>query len=113
MMNNLSRAHTVEELAAVAKVSVSTLMKDFQTHMDSPPLNVLQTLRLERIHWDLSHPRPGMTVADCALRRGLCHLGRFSAAYKQKYGELPSETLRRANASPGTEGPLPEAPESR
>ncbi len=39
---------------------------------------------------------PGTTVTMVALDCGLAHLGRFSQEYSRKFGEAPSETLRRA-----------------
>jgi AraC-like DNA-binding protein len=35
------------------------------------------------------------TVTDIALRHGFSHLGRFSAEYRRRFGERPSETLSR------------------
>jgi AraC-like DNA-binding protein len=35
-------------------------------------------------------------VSAEALRWGFWHFGEFSRAYKKCFGELPSETLRRA-----------------
>jgi AraC-like DNA-binding protein len=34
-------------------------------------------------------------VSDAALDSGFVHLGRFAVAYRRRYGESPSETLRR------------------
>ncbi|MFP5477787.1 MAG: helix-turn-helix domain-containing protein, partial [Gammaproteobacteria bacterium] len=34
-------------------------------------------------------------VAGVALRWGFGHLGRFSADYRARFGEYPSETVRR------------------
>jgi AraC-like DNA-binding protein len=33
-------------------------------------------------------------VADAAYRWGFNHLGRFAAAYREKYGVSPSRTVR-------------------
>ncbi|MFP5456117.1 MAG: helix-turn-helix domain-containing protein, partial [Alphaproteobacteria bacterium] len=35
------------------------------------------------------------TVSELALEWGFTHLGRFSAEYRRRFQELPSETLRR------------------
>jgi AraC-like DNA-binding protein len=35
-------------------------------------------------------------VTAVALRWGFGHLGQFAADYRARFGELPSETLRRA-----------------
>ncbi|WP_363094775.1 helix-turn-helix domain-containing protein, partial [Pseudonocardia sp. 73-21] len=34
------------------------------------------------------------SVADIASHWGFTHLGRFAAAYRERYGCVPSETLR-------------------
>lgn len=33
------------------------------------------------------------TVAEAALDVGCTHLGRFAASYRERFGELPSQTL--------------------
>jgi AraC-like DNA-binding protein len=35
------------------------------------------------------------TVTDVAVASGFEHLGRFSVEYKKRYGESPTQTLRR------------------
>jgi AraC-like DNA-binding protein len=35
------------------------------------------------------------SVSNVAHRWGFVHLGRFSSAYRRRYGELPSQTLGR------------------
>jgi AraC-like DNA-binding protein len=37
-----------------------------------------------------------VSVAEVAARWGFSHLGRFAAAYRKRYGESPSHTLREA-----------------
>ena len=34
-------------------------------------------------------------VTTVAMRWGFGHLGQFAAAYRERYGELPSTTLQR------------------
>jgi transcriptional regulator GlxA family with amidase domain len=34
------------------------------------------------------------SIRDCGLKWGFHHMGRFSADYKQQFGESLSETLR-------------------
>jgi transcriptional regulator GlxA family with amidase domain len=40
------------------------------------------------------HPEAG-TIADVARKRGFVHLSRFVASYTEKFGEYPSDTLKR------------------
>jgi AraC-like DNA-binding protein len=40
-------------------------------------------------------PGDGTTVTEVALRFGFAHTGRFAAAYRRRYGQAPSATLRR------------------
>ncbi|WP_414688000.1 helix-turn-helix domain-containing protein [Mycobacterium sp.] len=45
---------------------------------------------------DLSNPALCTTVSDTAYRWGFAHLGRFAVAYRNKFGESPSETLHKS-----------------
>jgi transcriptional regulator GlxA family with amidase domain len=40
-------------------------------------------------------------VAEVARSVGITHLGRFSGAYREEFGELPGETLRAARQHAG------------
>ena len=50
--------------------------------------------KLERVHarLQLSSTR---SVTEVALDHGFMHLGRFSEAYRKRFGELPSQTWKR------------------
>jgi transcriptional regulator GlxA family with amidase domain len=56
----------------------------------------VRTARLERARQDLVSAPPGAQVTDIALRWGFNHVGRFSTAYRKRYGESPLQTLRAA-----------------
>ncbi|MNR39034.1 HTH-type transcriptional activator RhaS [compost metagenome] len=51
-------------------------------------------LRLQRLDAARAQLRRGdaHSIAEVALRCGFAHLGRFSAYYRERFGELPSET---------------------
>ena len=55
----------------------------------------LQNARLEKFRAQLCDPEGADSVAAMALSAGLGHLGRAAAAYRARYGETPSQTLRR------------------
>lgn len=58
---------------------------------------ILIRLRLHRVRKGLlAGTHATATVAAEALKWGFWHFGDFSRAYKDCFGELPSETLRRA-----------------
>src|SRR5699024_10810382 len=90
-----ARAWSPADLAEVAGVSVRRLQQAFREHLGATPFGYLHDVRLERIHEDLLEGR-GASVTDIALGWGVSHLGRFSAAYRAKYGQLPSHTLTRS-----------------
>ncbi len=87
---------TIHDLAKSANVTVRTLQQHFRDDLRQSPTEYLRDRRLDRIRDDLADASPtaGVTVADIAARWGVAHLGRFSAAYRRRFGELPSETLR-------------------
>lgn len=83
----------VEQLASVAGVSVRSLYAGFKEFSGVSPMQYLKGLRLERARAELLGG--SASVATVALRWGFGHLGRFSADYRERFGESPSESLRR------------------
>lgn len=92
-----SRALTVADLAVHAGVSERSLHAAFRRQLGTSPMSYLRHRRLDQAHDELLRldPTTGVTVTDVALRHGFTHTGRFAAAYRQRFGELPSTTLRR------------------
>ena len=85
----------VAELAAAAGLSGRALQRQFRTFLGKTPLEVLHDFRFENARRQLLHGAPGMKVMDVAVRCGLPHVGRFSIEYRRRYGETPSQTLKR------------------
>ena len=89
------RAFTVTDLARIANMSVRSLQEGFRRHVGSAPMTYLQSVRLDRAHESLRRADPGRaTVSAVAHRWGFAHLGRFASAYRLRFGESPSKTLR-------------------
>lgn len=88
--------HTLAELARTAGTSVRSLQAAFAEHLGMSPTGYLRRVRLARAHRDLQAAQPGdgLSVADIAYRWGFGHVPRFAAAYRERYGVLPSQTLR-------------------
>jgi AraC family ethanolamine operon transcriptional activator len=94
-------AHTgdrfyVTDLCVATGVSERTLEYAFQEVMGMSPIAYLTRLRLHRVRQALRMATRGSTTVSAeALNWGFWHFGDFSRAYKDCFGELPSETLRR------------------
>ncbi|MDH4846228.1 MULTISPECIES: AraC family transcriptional regulator [Pseudomonas] len=89
------RALTLGEIARAANTSVRALCDSFAKSHQTTPMRYLRELRLQDARELLRESPPGTLIADIAERCGFTHLGRFSAAYRNRFSELPSETLRR------------------
>jgi AraC-like DNA-binding protein len=88
---------TAGDIAEAAHVSERTLFEGFRRELGVTPMTYARRFRLARARDALiaADPDAGATVADISLRHGFGHLGRFAASYRERYGESPSETLRR------------------
>jgi transcriptional regulator GlxA family with amidase domain len=96
MERNLEKRLTPRDLARVGCMSVRGLHAAFQRDLGVSPMAHLRRMRLDHVHADLLHgPARVMQVSDVAMRWGLFHPSRFARQYQDRFGELPSETLRR------------------
>jgi AraC-like DNA-binding protein len=108
--------HTsVSDLCRVAGASERGLQNAFMEVLGLTPVAYLTRLRLHRVRHALLRASHGSTTVSVeALNWGFWHFGEFSRAYKACFGELPSDTLRRAPARRQPEGvaeaPLPSVP---
>lgn len=84
------------ELARVGCMSVRTLHATFQQELGEPPMAYLRRIRLDHVRGELLRGDPAVTrVTDVALRWGFIHQSRFAQQYRERFGERPSQTLRR------------------
>jgi AraC-like DNA-binding protein len=92
-------AHAAEPLclADIARASgapVRTLLDAFSRFRGTSPMQAVREARMERARAMLMKADDGARVADIATHCGFVNLGRFAQAYRQRFGELPSDTLR-------------------
>jgi len=86
----------VTDLCKVAAVSERTLENAFKEILGITPVAYLIRIRLHRVRQALLAGSHGTTtVSTEALNWGFWHFGEFSRAYRECFGELPSDTLRR------------------
>ncbi len=86
---------TPAEIAAKTGVTPRSLQKAFLRHYHTTLTGYLLDLRLEAVRKELRASRKSGAISEIALRYQFHHLGRFSQAYRKKFGELPSATLTR------------------
>lgn len=90
------KAWTTTALAREVAISPRSLQEGFHRSTGVPPMRYLRDIRLDRVHSDLIEAaRDSVTVSQVARRWGFLYLGRFAGSYREKFGETPSETLRR------------------
>ena len=77
-------------------VSRRWLQLSFNEVLRVGPLAYLRAMRLGGARRMLANGTAGMQVKDAVEAFGFWHLSRFSHDYRCLFGELPSETLRRA-----------------
>lgn len=90
-------------LAQIAGVSARALQDDFQREVGTSPMAYVRAVRLERVHEELTARAGEVSITDVATRWGFFHLSRFAYHYRQRFGVLPSVTVRRARAAEAAE----------
>jgi AraC-like DNA-binding protein len=91
------RLWTVAELASAVWSSTRALQESFNKLAGVSPTVYLRWSRLHKVRDELMRSAPDRTTVHVvATRWGFSHMGRFSAAYFQKFSEYPRETLRAA-----------------
>jgi AraC-like DNA-binding protein len=90
-----SRPIHISELCERFGVGRRALHRAFIDALGVPPIAFLRRKRLGDVHTALLTAGPAATVKEIAIEHGFAELGRFAGAYRQLFGERPSQTLRR------------------
>jgi AraC-like DNA-binding protein len=94
---HLSEQITMSEIAEHVGASIRSVQQGFRDELGVTPMTFLRDRRLERAREDLADAEPsdGVTVTMVAERWGFTHLSSFAVLYRKRWGESPSQTLRR------------------
>lgn len=98
IINNLDRQVPVEELAAVAHISESTLHRQFRSRFGTTPAAFARALRLREASRALRDTPE--RIEQIAFRLGFADASHFSREFRKNIGEAPTEYRKRL-ASPG------------
>lgn len=88
---NAHRAITIDDVAAASFISTRGLQYAFRRALDITPAEALRRARLDGARRDL-HAGNGRSVTEISRRWGFSNSSRFSAAYREAYGNTPSLT---------------------
>ena len=89
---NLSGNLSPEAIARAANTSVRSLHRAFKEFVGVSPMEYAKEQRLVKINQILESGVAAATIAEIANEFGFDHLGHFSAVYRRRFGELPSQT---------------------
>jgi AraC family ethanolamine operon transcriptional activator len=67
----------------------------FREKFGITPKQYLQATRLQRVRERILRSDPSSSIAENAAHWGFWHMGQFAADYRNQFGELPSQTMRR------------------
>lgn len=95
MESNLEAPITFSDIVDVSGVPGRTLFKHFQDWRGMPPMRYLRNARFQRAREALRRATPEASVTEIAMSCGFSHMGRFSAEYRRRFGESPSETIKQ------------------
>ncbi len=95
-MSDIDQSLSISDLARQNGVPERTLRTAFQKCYGLSPVKYLRIHRLHQARQLLLASCPDeTTVTQIGFGLGFWELGRFASAYRQLFGELPSETLRK------------------
>jgi methylphosphotriester-DNA--protein-cysteine methyltransferase len=86
----------VEDLCRAIDVAERSVLRAFHKFFGMGPAQYMKLRRLNRVHCELqARDCKEATVTGVMTRCGVTELGRFAGAYRELFGESPSETLKR------------------
>lgn len=96
---NIKKSLNMKALVKHLKTTTRSLHHGFVETFGISPIAYIRNLRLSHVRKDLIR-NTWPTVTETAMYWNFHHLGRFSKAYQDAYGETPSETARRNAVKP-------------
>ena len=95
LADNAGEPLDLAQLACVSGIGIRALQLGFRRHFGVSISEMLLDMRLAGLHARLAQASPDASITAIAFDLGFTHLGRMAGAYREKFGETPSATLRR------------------
>lgn len=95
LTDNAGEPLDLAQLACASGIGIRALQLGFRRHFGQSISQMLLDMRLAALHARLAQGSPDASVTDIAFELGFTHLSRMAGAYREKFGETPSATLRR------------------
>jgi AraC-like DNA-binding protein len=86
---------TIADLVAASQVRGRTLFQHFRDYKGTSPIRYLRNARFAKVRDALLRAEPEESVTSIAMACGFTHMSRFAVEYRHRFGERPSDTLRR------------------
>ena len=86
---------SIIDLLGICDCSRSALFAAFQNSRGYTPMEFLTEQQLQSARRKLLKSHPEASISSIALDCGFTHFGRFSQVYRKRFGERPSDTLRK------------------
>jgi TolB-like protein/tetratricopeptide (TPR) repeat protein len=99
MRNNLATHLSDSMIATAAGVPERTLRRQFRAFTGHSPVALHRNMRLDAARRALQDNLSDMDVTPVAAAHGFGNFGRFTAQYRRRFGELPSETVGKRRLS--------------
>jgi AraC-like DNA-binding protein len=93
---NWDKPITIESLASATETSARSLFATFKKDRGCSPMTYVKYVRLMRAREILLDGSAETSVSSVARKCGFRNPGHFAKNYSIRFGELPSETLKRA-----------------
>lgn len=95
MRDSMGSDLSLEDLERAVGISRERLYRDFRQTYQCTPMSYFRNLRFQAVRERLLEAPLTANVSSIALDCGFTQLGRFAREYQERFGELPSDTLRK------------------
>ncbi|MCP3387397.1 AraC family transcriptional regulator [Bradyrhizobium sp. CCGB12] len=95
LAENADEPLDLAQLACASGIGIRALQLGFRRHFGLSISQMLLDMRLAGLNARLARAAPDASITEIAFDLGFSHLGRMAGAYREKFGETPSATLRR------------------
>lgn len=97
ILANLDNPITVGDIAQAVETSARSLQRTFARYCGCTPKQFLTNARLDALRQDLLQDVSPQTITPLMCKYQFSSWGRVSKLYRQRFGELPSQTLRQVS----------------